>query len=148
MIAKRFCDTYNLAEEAEDVVQESLVALWQLSEEGYPIRDVEALAVKITKNNCVAHFRKLKLRTHSMSNFDFTGGTLASSIVDDADNKVIVDSIYNNLTDTQRKYLKMRNEEGLSLDEIATITGNPKSSIKTSISVARKQMLEQLKKQL
>lgn len=148
MIAKRFSDACGLAEEAEDVVQESMVTLWRLSEEGYPIHDAEALAVKITKNNCVAHYRKHKLKTQTMSGLDFVGGTLASSIVDDADTKTIAESIYGNLTDTQRKYLKMRNDEGLSLDEIASMTGNPKSSIKTSISVARKQMLELLKKQL
>ena len=44
--------------------------------------------------------------------------------------------------------LKMRNEDGLSLDEIAAVTGKPKASVKTTISVARKQMLEQLKRML
>lgn len=147
-IAKRFSEACGLIDEAEDVVQESLVTLWRLSEDGYPIRDAEALAVKIAKNNCVAHFRRNKIKTQSMTDYDFVGGALASSIVDDADTKAIAESLYGNLTDTQRKYLKLRNEEGLSLDEIASMTGNPKSSIKTSISVARKQMLELLKRQL
>ena len=33
-------------EDAEDVVQEALTALWGLSDSGYPVRDAEALAVK------------------------------------------------------------------------------------------------------
>ena len=36
--------------EADDVVQEALVALWELVEQNYPIKDVEALGIKITKN--------------------------------------------------------------------------------------------------
>ena len=48
--------------EAEDVVQEALVTLWELVEKGYPVRDAEALAVRLTKNICVNHFRKRKIR--------------------------------------------------------------------------------------
>ena len=50
------------------------------------------------------------------------------------------------LTDSQRKLLVLRNDEGLSLDEIAAATGRPKSSIKVALSTARKHMLEQFKK--
>ena len=44
--------------EADDVVQEALVSLWELAESGYPIKDAEAMAVRITKNICVGHYRK------------------------------------------------------------------------------------------
>ena len=50
------------------------------------------------------------------------------------------------LTDSQRKLLVLRNDEGLSLDEIAAVTGRPKSSIKVALSTARKKMMEQFKK--
>lgn len=52
------------------------------------------------------------------------------------------------LSDTQRKYLHLRNEEGMSLDEISSLTGKPKNSIKSSISSARRAMLEIIKKEL
>ena len=38
--------------------------------------------------------------------------------------------------------MHLRNDEGLSLDEIATLTGKPKTSIKSTLSKARKQMLD------
>jgi RNA polymerase sigma-70 factor (ECF subfamily) len=50
------------------------------------------------------------------------------------------------LTDSQRQLLALRNEQGLSLDEIAAATGRPKSSIKVALSTARKSMMEQMKK--
>lgn len=148
MIARRFADSSGMSDETEDIVQESLVTFWRLSEEGYPIRDAEALLVKITKNNCVAHYRKRKLRLQPLQDIDFVGGSSASDIVDTDDASKITETLFDSLTSTQRKYLKMRNDDGLSLDEIATITGSPKASIKTTISVARKQMLELLKRQL
>ena len=52
-LARRFNRASGMDEEAEDIVQDALVTLWQLSEKGYPVRDVEALAVKLTKTRCV-----------------------------------------------------------------------------------------------
>lgn len=157
------------AEMAEDIVQEALVTVWKLSEEGYPIRDAEGLAVKITKNLVVAKYRRQKLKTVSLSGgrggsgsgngnglggkmsereMEVAGGEPATVLTDARDREMIREKLYGTLTETQRKYLELRNELGLSLDEIAEATGRPKASIKTSISTARKQLLEQLKKEL
>lgn len=147
-MAERFIWRTGLAEGAEGIVQEALVTLWKLSEEGYPIRDAEALAVRITKNLAVAKYRKEKLKAQHLPEFDLEGGCSATERTDAGDRSIIKAKLFGDLTPTQRKYLELRNELGLSLDEIATITGKPKSSIKTSISTARRQMLEQINKQL
>lgn len=147
-VARNFNSATGGADDADDIAQETLVTLWQLSEKGYPIRDAEALAVKITKNTCVAHYRKARIRQQSMNGLDFEGGMAASAIVDDEDSARMAESIIGSLTQAQQMCLKMRNEDGLSLDEIAAVTGKPKASVKTTISVARKQMLEQLKRML
>lgn len=76
------------------------------------------------------------------------GGTEATILTDVEDLKKIRKSIYATLTNTQREYLHLRNEEGMSLDEMANLTGKPKTSIKSTISSARKQMLNLLKGQL
>ena len=39
--------------EPDDVVQEAMIALWELTEQGYPIQDAEAMAIRLTKNICV-----------------------------------------------------------------------------------------------
>ena len=83
-----------------------------------------------------------------MTGLDFEGGMAASAIVDDEESARMAESIIGSLTQAQQICLKMRNEDGLSLDEIAAVTGKPKASVKTTISVARKQMLEQLKRML
>ena len=134
--------------ETDDVVQEALMNLWELMAQDYPIRDAEALAIRITKNICVSHYRKVHLDTQSLVHDNYIGGTEATVLTDKEDLRKIRKSIYGTLTMSQKEYLHLRNDEGKTLDEIAEITGKPKTSIKSTISAARKQMLNLIKKQL
>ena len=134
--------------EPDDVVQEAMIALWELTEQGYPMKDTEAMAIRLTKNICVEHYRKAHLELQALTHDNYLGGTEATVLTDREDLRRIQESIYGSLTTTQREYLHLRNDEGLSLDEIATRTGKPKTSIKSTLSKARKQMLELIKGQL
>lgn len=145
--ALRFTRAVSASFEAQDMVQEAMLTLWILVENGYPIRNPESLAIKITKNVCVAHYRKSKL-DNPLDGEDYEGGEEATSLTDISDCRIIRSRLLQGLTDTQKRCLELRNIAGLSLDEIAAVTGKSKSSVKTTISVARKQMLEQIKKQL
>ncbi len=134
--------------EPDDVVQEAMIALWELTEQGYPVKDAEAMAVRLTKNICVNHYREARLKEQALTHDNYLGGTEATILTDSEDLKRIQKSVYSSLTTTQREYLHLRNDEGLSLDEIAARTGKPKTSIKSTLSKARKQMLELIKGQL
>ena len=57
-LAGRFTRVSGIAEDAEDIVQESLTTLWGLLEKGYPVRDAEAMAVRITKTRCIDYYRR------------------------------------------------------------------------------------------
>ena len=145
-LAKRFNRATGCDAEAEDIVQDALVTLWLLAQKGYPIRDAEALAVKITKTCCVERYRRRHIRFEPMEDLSIAGGVSASSETEEMDIETIRSILQRGLTDSQRKLLVLRNEEGLSLDEIAAVTGRPKSSIKVALSTARKKMMEQFKK--
>ena len=145
-LARRFNRASGCGAEAEDIVQDALVTLWLLAENGYPVRDPEALAVKLTKTRCVERYRRQHLRFEPMEDLSIAGGVTASSGTEEMDIETIRSILQRGLTDSQRKLLALRNEEGLSLDEIAAATGRPKSSVKVAISTARKKMMEQWKK--
>ena len=145
-VARNFA--YASGIEAEDVVQEALIALWDITLQGQEVRNIEAMATRITKNICVSHYRRIHLDTQSLLHDNYIGGAEATSLTDREDLRTIKKSIYASLTNTQREYLRMRNDEGMTLEEIAEVTGKPKTSIKSTISAARKQMLELIKKQL
>ncbi len=145
-LARRFNRAAGMDAEAEDIVQDALVTLWQLAEKGYPVRDAEALAVKLTKTRCVERYRRQHIRFEPLSDQPVPGGYSATSDTDENDIRTIRGFVQRNLTDSQRNLLHLRNEQGLSLDEIAAATGRPKGSVKVALSTARKKMMEQWKK--
>ena len=107
-LAQRFNRAAGLASEAEDVAQEALITLWQLSEKGYPVRDAEALAVKITKNLCISRYRKQHLQFQSMTDATVAGDESATEAADAEDietirNSEFFDSVWylRNNTDVQ-----------------------------------------------
>ena len=145
-LAWRYKASGGMDDEPEDIVQETFLTLWRLISEGYPVRDPEAIAVKIAKNLAAANIRRQRADTISVMEIDIEGGASATELIDEQDCQTIRQDLYNSLTPTQVHYLELRNELGLSLDDIAKMTGKPKTSIKTTISNARKQLLEQIKK--
>jgi RNA polymerase sigma-70 factor (ECF subfamily) len=145
-LARRFNRATGLDMEADDIVQDALVTLWQLAEKGYPIRDAEALAVKITKTRCVERYRRQHIRFEPLSDQPVPGGFSATADTDETDIDTIRYIVQRDLTDRERKLVALRNEQGMSLDEIAAATGRPKGSIKVALSTARKKMMEQWKK--
>ena len=145
-LARRFNRAARWDGESEDIVQDALVTLWQLSVKGYPIRDAEALAVKLTKTRCVERYRREHIRLEPLADQPFAGNDSATSGTEGMDIETIRNIVQKGLTDSQRKLLALRNEEGLSLDEIAEITGRPKASVKVTLSTARKRMMDKWKK--
>ena len=144
-LARRFNRASGCAFDAEDIVQDALVTLWQLSETGYPIRDAEALAVKLTKTRCVESYRRQHIRYEPISDQVPAGSESAAAGTDKMDLETIRSIVQKGLSDSQRELLDLRNEKGLSLDEIAAVTGRPKSSIKVTLSTARRKMMDKWK---
>ena len=147
-MASRFVKDSGLTDAPDDIVQESLLMLWRQTESGYEMQNPEALAVTITKKMCLAHLRAGRAVLQSIDGVDVAGGSSASALTDETDINTVKESLMSILTPTQRNYLHLRNEMGLSLDEIAEVTGSPKTSVKTTISAARRLLLEQIKKDL
>ena len=146
-LAAHFLHASGMDGEAEDIAQEAAAKLWELSQKGYPIRDAKALAVRITKNLCVDRWRmKKRMIVQPLKDDDYESGAIAEDVVDEQENARIRNQLYNRLSETQRRLLTLRNDYALSLDEIALATGKPKGSVKATLSQARKQLLEEIKK--
>ncbi len=145
-LARRFLRATRGPDEAEDIVQEALLALWELSEKGYPIHSEKALAIKITKNISISRYRKRRIETVSIQDDSISGGFSAEERTEAADNTRIKKSVYGELNKSEAELMTMKAEHGLTLDEIAKETGRPKQSIKVTISNARRKLREQMKK--
>ena len=145
-LARRFLRATRGPDEAEDIVQEALLALWEMSKNGYPIRSEKALAIKITKNICISRYRKRIIETVSLENDSISGGFSAEERIEAADNTRIKKAVYSELNKSEAELMTMKAEQGLTLEEIAKETGRPKQSIKVTISNARRKLREQMKK--
>ena len=145
-LAKQFCRSASIDLDAEDVVQEALIAFWELAERDYPMPNPKALLVLITKNICISRYRKKKLETKPISGDDFLGGESASRTVEMADEQIIKQRLYDTLTRTERLYMLMKTDQGMSLDEMVQETGGTRASIKVALSKARRKMEEKLKR--
>ena len=143
-LAGRFIRVSGLAEDAEDIVQESLTSLWGLLEKGYPVRDAEAMAVRITKTRCIDHYRRRRFHVQPPDE-RMGGGLSATRGIEVAEAEQLRTRLYDRLSSSQQTLMTLRGEDGLSLDEIAAMTGRSKSSVKASLSMARKQLLNYLK---
>ncbi|MGN1221476.1 MAG: RNA polymerase sigma factor [Candidatus Cryptobacteroides sp.] len=138
-IARRYGKAAAFDLDANDVVQEALMALWELSSKGYPIRNPEALLVKITKNICVNRFRKRKLQTSSLDLIptDIPNNEHAHELPSEAELKLLLRKI---LTKSELGYFTMKVEDGMTLDDMVNATGKSKSSVKMAISRGRKKI--------
>lgn len=144
-LARKFVGASGSVLDAEDVAQEALAVLFELSEKGYPIRNPEALSVKIAKNICVREYRRQRLQTKPLTGDAYSGGESAESTTDAADNARIKRALYGNLSSAERQYMELKTDEGLSLDEISERTGKPKSAIKTALSKAKSKLTDKMK---
>lgn len=142
-IARQYGRAVSFDLDEDDVVQEALIALWELSEKGYPIRNPEALLIKITKNICVGRYRKQKGRTEALGAeaYRIASAEPESGLIDEKDVKKLFEEC---LTKTEFRYMMMKIEDDMTLDEMAASTGKTKEGIKMAISRGRKKLQEQL----
>ena len=144
-LCRSFFDRQELAYDAEDAVQETLLRLWQMQDRLSEYQKPEALAMLIAKNVCIDI---LKLNKEQHEPLDETSNIIGNVQADQSmithDTKRIISNALAKLPRTQQRMLIMR-ADGMSMVEIATICNATPTSTKTMICAARKKMMELLK---
>jgi RNA polymerase sigma factor, sigma-70 family len=146
-IARRFFVSLQMEDEIDDVVQEVLIVLWRHRGQIGELKNVEAWVNRVARNQCVTRFRQLKKHERVALNDHFMATDTASAGIEDKERLRTVRLLFNRLPKATRRILYLRNVEGMTLDEIATVCNRPKTSIKSSITAAKRQLITQLKKQ-
>jgi RNA polymerase sigma factor (sigma-70 family) len=133
-------------DQAEDVVQEALLRLWLLRERVGDVQHAEALLIRLTKNVCVSEWRHK--RTRELMSAEKYVGVLSEEIqpMAEDDNKRLLQLAIHSLSPTERRLFRMRHELGMEVSHIAAVTGLLNSSVSSVLSVARRKIVEQLKK--
>lgn len=128
--------------EAEDIVQETFLKLWQIRDELDQIQNPEGFAMQITKNICIDRIRSRKIQVDTEDYYLGANYQTPYSSIELKDSVKIIKQIIEQLPGLQRAIIRMRDIEGYELDEIAEITGTQTSAVRTNLSRARKKVRE------
>ncbi|MBI1226797.1 MAG: sigma-70 family RNA polymerase sigma factor [Bacteroidetes bacterium] len=128
------------AAEAEDVVQEVFIKLWNNRQHMAEISNVEAWCITATKNLSIDKLRSKHQRMVPMAAgfdlHDHAATPYDETVTHDVFNQVR--GLMNRLPDKQRDIMQLRDIEGLSYQEIADQLNVPMDQVKVYLFRARK----------
>lgn len=125
-------------EEAEDVVQDALLRMWQLRDE--PIRNLKGFARIVVRNLSLSKVRR-KSQTVDISHAD-----IADEVETERNEQIdrmmeLVDA----LPTMQQTVLRLRHMQDMTMADIATLIGTSEVAVRQSLSRARRSIIEQYK---
>lgn len=132
--------------EAEDIVQEAYLRLWQNQKKLETIKNIEAFAMTIVRNLCIDKMRS-KSYNANVPFFDEAEDryfpTKEHSPLKQAelkDTAAKIESLIAELPEKQRAVFSLRDMEGYSISEIDEIMGIGRNAVKVNLSRARKKI--------
>lgn len=137
----------NNKEEAEDVVQEIFLKLWNIRDKLETLNSIEAYAMRMTRNFCIDKLKTTK--TVSLETKDYKMEIANAETA--PDNQLVfketvekVKKIINKLPEQQKTIIELRDRDGYSLQEIAEIMKMNAVNVRVNLSRARKKVKEVL----
>lgn len=129
--------------DAEDVVQEILLKLWNKRVELEQYRSIEAFAMTMTHNLCMDIWRNKHVADVSLESAkEASGSNTPERLLEIKDEIRLMHEIINSLPRLQCTIMRMKDIEEYETDEIAQITGCSAEAIRTNLSRARKKVRE------
>ncbi|MCG8326343.1 MAG: sigma-70 family RNA polymerase sigma factor [Chitinophagales bacterium] len=126
--------------EAEDVVQETLIKVWEKRNDWSRIDNLQAWCMQMVKNRAID---KVRLKANQTENIDTLYSMSSREILPDrkaelSDTVGKVKQLMQQLPDQQRLAMHLRDIEGMSYQEISQVMEISLSQVKTNIFRARK----------
>lgn len=135
--------------DAEDIVQETFLKLWQIREKLDGYDSVEALAVQVAKNLSLDKLKQCRPVGEDITLLSLDSGTRnPAEELEQHDMVGRVRFLISKLPTLQQVIIRMKDIEGYELAEIAEITGSQVEAVRMNLSRARKKIREQLMKEL
>ena len=128
-------------EEAEDVVQEIFIKLWNMGDRLDEYKSIDALATTMTKNFCIDLIRKQRHNYNADSSINEFQALTSPSPHDQMENMEsgeILNTIIAGLPESYRIIIRLRDIEGVSYEEIAERTDQNINTLRVTLSRARK----------
>ena len=128
-------------EEAEDVVQDTLIKVWNARDRWLELDSIEAYSLTIARNLSLDRIKKMENQNDSLEEqnterLDENTSTPSERMIQ-KDKLDIVKNIIDELPEKQRSCLQLRDIEGKSYKEIADILSITEDQVKVNIFRAR-----------
>ena len=128
--------------EAEDIVQETMIKVWNRREQWDNIESIEAFCLTICRNISLDKMRKMENQNQSLEEgeHDAPDQSYASNPEEQAmqqDKLKLIRRLINALPEKQRSAMQLRDFEGKSYKEIAQIMDISEEQVKINIFRAR-----------
>jgi RNA polymerase sigma-70 factor (ECF subfamily) len=138
------------AADAEDVVQETMMKVWNRRDQWDQIESIEAFCLTICRNLSLDKVRRMDNQTQSLdAAYDPKDQGVASNPEEQAiqsDHVRLVRQMINLLPEKQRSCMQLRDMEGKSYKDIATVLGITEEQVKVNIFRARQTIREKFKR--
>lgn len=131
--------------EAEDIVQDTLLKLWEHREEWNTIQSLEAFSMTICRNLALDR-NKAARNSNAQLNEELDAPPDNITPLDEVDSKMRLEMLrrlIDGLPETQRSIILLRDTEGKTYDEIAEILKLSESQVKVYLHRARQKIREQ-----
>jgi RNA polymerase sigma-70 factor (ECF subfamily) len=130
--------------EAEDVVQETFLRLWEIRHRLDDYNSVEALAVMVARNLTLDRLRTRRT-LHDACHLQHrdSGDRNPAERLEEQDAVQCIRRLVENLPALQQAIIRMKDIEGYEVEEIAAITGSRTETVRVNLSRARKKIREQ-----
>ena len=134
-------------EDAEDIVQETLIRLWKETKE-QEIDNVKAFALTVCRNLSLDYMSKksrLSVSFEEDVHDQLDQNSQPDRIIESKERYGYLKSLIQELPEKQRTAIQLRDVEGLSYKEISSIMEISESDVKVNIFRARQKLKERLK---
>ena len=133
-------------EEAEDIVQETLIKLWEQRAQWDAIDNMEAYALTVCRNLSLDHHKRIVAQTVPLSAGQSTESATPTPLEQTILNEKMsrLQLLIDALPERQRTCLQLRDFEGQSYRDIATILGITEEQVKVNIFRARQAIRQHL----
>ena len=132
--------------EAEDVVQETMIKVWNRREQWEQLESIEAFCLAICRNLSLDKLRRMDNQVQSLGDdIDPTDQSHASNpeqVAIQHDRAQLVRQLINELPERLRTCMQLRDIEGKSYRDIATILDITEQQVKVNIFRARQAVRE------
>lgn len=133
--------------DAEDVVQELMISLWNKRKELNKLKNIESYAMRSVKNMSLDKIKHYKVRQDKMKDIKSLNPQVFNDFTtENTEMNIIIKQVIKTLPEKQKLVMHMRDIEGCSFEEMEAVLEMNIVALRVNLSRARKKVKEEILK--